>query len=150
MKVPRGCGAGHADSVLQGGRGWEVCWTGGRSLRRAGEEGAEVLERDDDLHWCAANISLRLRWERSWSCRRSRRRYPIKVLEGDERQGVQAAGGAFLIWNSSGKGDLIVIRVQTLSLNKQKELLEAVERYDSRGNTPTSRGLFEKVKEMFS
>ncbi len=55
--------------------------------------------------------------------------------------------------NSHGKGDLIVeIRVQTPSkLNKQqKELLRQLSETMVVENTPTSRGLFEKVKEMFS
>jgi molecular chaperone DnaJ len=55
--------------------------------------------------------------------------------------------------NSHGKGDLIVeIRVQTPSkLNKQqKDLLRQLSETMVVENTPTSRGLFEKVKEMFS
>ena len=55
--------------------------------------------------------------------------------------------------NSHGKGDLIVeIRVQTPNkLNKaQKELLRQLSETMVVENTPQSRGLFEKVKEMFS
>ncbi len=55
--------------------------------------------------------------------------------------------------NSHGKGDLIVeIRVQTPGkLNKQqKELLRQLSETMIVENTPTSRGLFDKVKEMFS
>ncbi len=55
--------------------------------------------------------------------------------------------------NSSGKGDLIVeIRVQTPNkLTKtQKELLRQLSETMIVENTPTSRGLFEKVKDMFS
>ena len=55
--------------------------------------------------------------------------------------------------NSHGKGDLIVeIRVQTPGkLNKQqKELLRQLSETMIFENTPTSRGLFDKVKEMFS
>ena len=55
--------------------------------------------------------------------------------------------------NSHGKGDLIVeIRVQTPNkLSKaQKELLRQLSETMVVENTPTSRGLFEKVKEMFS
>jgi molecular chaperone DnaJ len=55
--------------------------------------------------------------------------------------------------NSHGKGDLIVeIRVQTpAKLNKQqKELLRQLSETMVVENTPTSRGLFDKVKEMFS
>ena len=55
--------------------------------------------------------------------------------------------------NSHGKGDLIVeIRVQTPNkLSKaQKELLRQLSETMVVENTPTSRGVFEKVKEMFS
>jgi molecular chaperone DnaJ len=55
--------------------------------------------------------------------------------------------------NSHGKGDLIVeIRVQTPSkLSKQqRDLLRQLSETMVVENTPTSRGLFEKVKEMFS
>ena len=55
--------------------------------------------------------------------------------------------------NSHGKGDLIVeIRVQTPGkLSKQqKELLRQLSETMVVENTPTSRGLFDKVKEMFS
>ncbi len=55
--------------------------------------------------------------------------------------------------NSHGKGDLIVeIRVQTPGkLSKQqKELLKQLSETMVVENTPTSRGLFEKVKDIFS
>ena len=55
--------------------------------------------------------------------------------------------------NSHGKGDLIVeVRVQTpAKLSKQqKELLRQLEETMSVDNKPTSRGLFEKMKVMFS
>jgi molecular chaperone DnaJ len=47
---------------------------------------------------------------------------------------------------------IVEIRVQTPSkLNKaQKELLRQLSETMVVENTPTSRGLFEKVKEMFS
>jgi molecular chaperone DnaJ len=55
--------------------------------------------------------------------------------------------------NSHGKGDLIVeVRVATPSkLNKaQRELLRELSETLAVENTPTNRGLFEKMKEMFS
>ena len=55
--------------------------------------------------------------------------------------------------NEHGKGDLVVeIRVATPSkLNKQqKELLRQLGETMVMENTPTSRGLFEKMKDMFS
>jgi molecular chaperone DnaJ len=55
--------------------------------------------------------------------------------------------------NSYGKGDLIVeIRVQTPGkLTKpQKELLRQLSETMVVENTPTSRGLFSKVKDIFS
>jgi len=87
----------------------------------------------------------------------------IATLEGVEKlsipEGTQS-GKAFKIrnkgvphLNSRGKGDLIVeIRVQTPSkLNKQqKELLKQLAESVTVENTPTSRGLFNKVKDIFS
>lgn len=55
--------------------------------------------------------------------------------------------------NSYGKGDLIVeIRVQTPGklTKSQKELLRQLSETMIVENTPTSRGLFSKMKEMFS
>jgi molecular chaperone DnaJ len=55
--------------------------------------------------------------------------------------------------NERGKGDLIVeIRVQTPNkLNKQqRELLRQLGETMEVENTPTSRGIFDKVKEMFN
>jgi len=55
--------------------------------------------------------------------------------------------------NSHGKGDLIVeIRVQTPGkLNKQqRDLLKQLSETMVVENTPTSRGLFDKVKDIFS
>jgi molecular chaperone DnaJ len=55
--------------------------------------------------------------------------------------------------NESGKGDLIVeIRVATpTKLTKaQKELMRQLEETMSIENVPTSRGLFDKVKDIFS
>jgi len=87
----------------------------------------------------------------------------VATLEGVEKlsipEGTQS-GKAFKIrnkgvphLNSRGKGDLIVeIRVQTPSkLNKQqKELLKQLAESVTVENTPTARGLFNKVKDIFS
>jgi molecular chaperone DnaJ len=78
----------------------------------------------------------------------------IKVPEGTQSgKTVKLKGKGVPHLNSHGKGDLIVeIRVQTPSkLSKaQKELLRQLSETMVVENTPTSRGLFEKVKEMFS
>ena len=78
----------------------------------------------------------------------------IKVPEGTQSgREFKLKGKGVPHLNSHGKGDLIVeIRVQTPSkLNKaQKELLRQLGETMVVENTPTSRGLFEKVKEMFS
>jgi molecular chaperone DnaJ len=78
----------------------------------------------------------------------------IKVPEGTQSgKTFKLKGKGVPHLNSHGKGDLIVeIRVQTPSkLNKQqKDLLRQLSETMVVENTPTSRGLFEKVKEMFS
>src|SRR5712672_1520164 len=78
----------------------------------------------------------------------------IKVPEGTQSgKTVKLKGKGVPHLNSHGKGDLIVeIQVQTPSkLSKaQKELLRQLSETMVVENTPTSRGLFEKVKEMFS
>ncbi len=78
----------------------------------------------------------------------------IKVPEGTQSgKAFKLKGKGVPHLNSHGKGDLIVeIRVQTPNkLNKaQKELLRQLSETMVVENTPTSRGLFEKVKEMFS
>jgi molecular chaperone DnaJ len=78
----------------------------------------------------------------------------IKVPEGTQSgKAFKLKGKGVPHLNSHGKGDLIVeIRVQTpgkLS-KRQKELLKELSETMVVENTPTSRGLFEKVKEMFS
>lgn len=78
----------------------------------------------------------------------------IKIPEGTQSgREFKLKGKGVPHLNSHGKGDLIVeIRVTTPSkLNKaQKELLRQLGETMVVENTPTSRGLFEKVKEMFS
>ncbi|HUZ97042.1 MAG TPA: molecular chaperone DnaJ [Edaphobacter sp.] len=78
----------------------------------------------------------------------------IKVPEGTQSgKEFKLRGKGVPHLNSHGKGDLVVeIRVQTPGkLNKQqKELLRQLSETMIVENTPTSRGLFDKVKEMFS
>jgi molecular chaperone DnaJ len=78
----------------------------------------------------------------------------IKVPEGTQSgKEFKLRGKGVPHLNSHGKGDLIVeIRVRTPNkLNKaQKELLRQLGETMVVENTPTSRGLFEKVKEIFS
>jgi molecular chaperone DnaJ len=78
----------------------------------------------------------------------------IKVPEGTQSgKAFKLRGKGVPHLNASGKGDLIVeIRVQTPSkLNKQqKELLRQLSETMVVENTPSSRGLFEKVKDIFN
>jgi molecular chaperone DnaJ len=78
----------------------------------------------------------------------------IKIPEGTQSgREVKLRGKGVPHLNERGKGDLIVeIRVQTPSkLNKQqKELLRQLSETLHVENTPTSRGIFDKVKEMFN
>jgi molecular chaperone DnaJ len=78
----------------------------------------------------------------------------IKIPEGTQSgKEFKLRGKGVPHLNSHGKGDLIIeIRVQTPGkLNKQqKELLRQLSETMVVENTPTSRGLFDKVKEMFS
>jgi molecular chaperone DnaJ len=78
----------------------------------------------------------------------------IKVPEGTQSgKAFKLRGKGVPHLNSHGKGDLIVeIRVQTPGkLSKQqKELLKQLSETMVVENTPTSRGLFEKVKDIFS
>jgi molecular chaperone DnaJ len=78
----------------------------------------------------------------------------IKVPEGTQSgKEIKLKGKGVPHLNSHGKGDLIVeVRVQTpAKLSKQqKELLRQLAETIALENTPTSRGLFSKVKEMFS
>jgi molecular chaperone DnaJ len=78
----------------------------------------------------------------------------IKIPEGTQSgKEFKLRGKGVPHLNSSGKGDLIVeIRVQTPSklTKQQKEMLKQLSETMVVENTPTSRGLFEKMKEMFS
>jgi molecular chaperone DnaJ len=78
----------------------------------------------------------------------------IKVPEGTQSgREIKLRGKGVPHLNASGKGDLIVeIRVQTPSkLNKQqKELLRQLSETMVVENTPSSRGIFEKVKDIFN
>ncbi|MDQ2925245.1 MAG: molecular chaperone DnaJ [Acidobacteriota bacterium] len=78
----------------------------------------------------------------------------LKVPEGTQSgREFKLRGKGVPHLNQHGKGDLIVeVRVQTpAKLNKQqKELMKQLAETMTVENTPTSRGLFSKVKEMFS
>src|SRR5271169_237905 len=78
----------------------------------------------------------------------------IKIPEGTQSgKAFKLRGKGVPHLNASGKGDLIVeIRVQTPNkLNKQqKELLRQLSETMIVENTPSSRGLFEKVKDIFN
>ncbi len=78
----------------------------------------------------------------------------LKVPEGTQSgKEFRLRGKGVPHLNQGGKGDLIVeVRVQTPGkLNKQqKDLLRQLDDSMKVENTPTSRGLFDKVKEMFS
>jgi molecular chaperone DnaJ len=78
----------------------------------------------------------------------------IKIPEGTQNgRAFKLKGKGVPHLNSHGKGDLVVeVRVATPSkLNReQKELLRQLGETMTVENTPTSRGLFEKMKEMFS
>jgi len=78
----------------------------------------------------------------------------LKVPEGTQSgKEFKLRGKGVPHLNSHGNGDLIVeVRIQTpAKLNKQqKELLRQLSETISVENTPTSRGLFGKVKDIFS
>jgi molecular chaperone DnaJ len=86
----------------------------------------------------------------------------LKTLDGSETikipEGTQSGkefkfrGKGVPHLNSHGKGDLIVeVRVQTPKLNKQqKELMKQLAETIAVENTPHARGLFSKVKDIFS
>jgi molecular chaperone DnaJ len=78
----------------------------------------------------------------------------IKVPEGTQSgREIKLRGKGVPHLNSHGKGDLIVeVRVQTPSklTKQQKDLLKQLSETISVENTPASRGIFDKVKEIFS
>ena len=78
----------------------------------------------------------------------------IKIPEGTQNgREFKLKGKGVPHLNSHGKGDLVVeVRVATPSkLNReQRELLRQLSETMTVENTPTNRGLFEKMKEMFS
>ncbi|HEY4009594.1 MAG TPA: molecular chaperone DnaJ [Acidobacteriaceae bacterium] len=79
---------------------------------------------------------------------------PLKVPEGTQSgKEFRLRGKGVPHLNSHGRGDLIVeVRVQTpTKLSKpQKELMRQLSESMKVDNIPQSRGLFDKVKEMFS
>jgi molecular chaperone DnaJ len=78
----------------------------------------------------------------------------IKVPEGTQSgREFKLRGKGVPHLNDHGKGDLIVeLRVQTPSKlsRQQKELLRQLSETMVVDNVPHSRGLFEKVKDIFS
>ncbi len=78
----------------------------------------------------------------------------IKVPEGAQSgREIRLRGKGVPHLNAHGKGDLIVeLRVQTPSrlTKQQKEILKQFAETIEVENTPTSRGLFSKVREIFS
>ena len=78
----------------------------------------------------------------------------VKIPEGTQSgRAFKLRGKGVPHLNSRGKGDLVVeVRVATPSkLNKeQRDLLRQLSETMTVENTPTSRGLFEKMKEIFS
>jgi molecular chaperone DnaJ len=78
----------------------------------------------------------------------------IKIPEGTQSgREIKLRGKGVPHLNSHGKGDLVVeVRVATPSkLNKaQRELLRQLSETMTVENTPTNRGLFEKMKDIFS
>ena len=78
----------------------------------------------------------------------------LKVPEGTQSgQEFRIKGKGVPYLNEYGRGDLIaqiVVRTPSKLTKAQKELLRELGETVTVENTPTSRGLFEKVKEMFS
>jgi len=78
----------------------------------------------------------------------------IKIPEGTQNgREFKLRGKGVPHLNSHGKGDLVVeVRVATPSkLNKtQRDLLKQLSETMTVENTPTNRGLFEKMKDIFS
>ena len=78
----------------------------------------------------------------------------VKIPEGTQSgREIKLRGKGVPHLNSHGKGDLVVeVRVATPSkLNKaQRELLKQLSETMTVENTPTNRGLYEKMKEIFS
>ena len=78
----------------------------------------------------------------------------IKIPEGTQSgKAFKLRGKGVPHLNEHGKGDLIVeVRVSTPQklTKQQRELLRQLGETMQMENTPTSRGLFEKMKEMFS
>ncbi len=77
----------------------------------------------------------------------------IKIPEGTQSgKEFKLRGKGVPHLNSHGKGDLIVeVRVHTPKLNKQqKELMRQLSETVTVENTPHARGLFGKVKDIFS
>ena len=127
-------------------RGW---------ARAVGVKAHKFFERDgDDLH-CVLPISFpQAALGTELQIETLEGPTTIKIPEGTQSgRAFKLRGKGVPHLNSHGKGDLIVeVRVATPSkLNKaQKDLLRELSETMTVENTPTSRGLLEKMKEMFS
>ncbi|HLJ76613.1 MAG TPA: DnaJ C-terminal domain-containing protein, partial [Acidobacteriaceae bacterium] len=78
----------------------------------------------------------------------------LKVPEGTQSgQQFRIRGRGVPFLNEHGRGDLIVqvvVKTPSKLTKAQKEKLHELAEILKVENTPTSRGLFDKVKEMFS
>ncbi len=78
----------------------------------------------------------------------------LKIPEGTQSgQEFRVRGKGVPYLNEYGRGDLIaqiMVRTPTKLTKAQKELLRELGETVTVENTPTSRSLFEKVREMFS
>ena len=150
-----GCGAGYADPVPGRRRGGKFGGPAGDLYVVLNVKAHKFFERDgDDLH-CVMPISFpQAALGTELEIQTLDGPSTIKIPEGTQSgREFKLKGKGVPHLNSHGKGDLIVeIRVQTPSrLNKtQKELLRQLGDTMVVENTPTSRGLFEKVKDIFS
>ncbi|HEY4356362.1 MAG TPA: molecular chaperone DnaJ [Acidobacteriaceae bacterium] len=115
----------------------------------------KFFERDgDDLH-CVIPISFpQAAMGTELSVQTLDGSESLKVPEGTQSgKEFRLRGKGVPHLNAHGKGDLVVeVRVQTPSklTRQQKDLMKQLAETLPVENTPTSRGLFNKVKEMFS
>jgi molecular chaperone DnaJ len=115
----------------------------------------KFFERDgDDLH-CVVPISFpQAALGTELEIQTLEGKETIKVPEGTQSgKELRMRGKGVPHLNAHGKGDLVVeVRVQTPGklTRQQKDLLKQLAETMPVENTPTSRGLFSKVKDMFS
>ena len=150
-----GRGAGYAHPLPGRGRGRQIRRAGGDLYVVLSVKAHKFFERDgDDLH-CVMPISFpQAALGTELQLETLEGPATIKIPEGTQngRQFKLRNKGVPHL-NEHGKGDLIVeIRVATPSklTKQQKELLRQLGETMQIENTPTSRGLFEKMKDIFS